>query len=491
MPWTMNSNIVGNQTCTQFLNTGSDQLLPTNAYQTSPFINNNTTQSQTITFTAFSSLIKTDSTNTATLTANSSSGLSVLFESTDTNIAIVTGNTLTALTAGLVVIKAGQAGNSTYDPATPAYCYFTISLQKEYTGPNTYIEHPPVVQLSCMKNYLKSYSVTVNDIRYTQYTGVSYGFGTGFHGAALVGNISGYDSNNSPVTNYSDAPITVSFTMSHADTSHVYKIYKTSGQTVIDPQPSGYPVTLEYSSGKWVGYMTSLSDIVVLDTTPPTGIAGGDPYIMSIKKVKTLIPNNWRRVRMLETNNLTIVANCDFLQENIIAGLHYINKAKKECMLIDPTRHKWTTDITYITSLEFIHKNSDKKLIINTLTGSIVHDNSKILYEQITSNKGLYSITHCGHYPSVNIHKFLVHFDEGHVVITVDNFWDDINFIELFLTGFNLDQKHDPTILESYKGELIEHSIDNMIECAESKSKNDNDNESIRMLLEDTTIDSD
>jgi hypothetical protein len=457
MPWTMNSNIIGNQTCTQFLNTGADQLLPTTAYQTSPFINSNTTQSQTITFTQFSTLTKTDSVNTATLSASASSTLSVSFTSLDTNIATVSGTTLVAHTAGTVVLQANQTGNATYDPATPAYCYFTISLYNTYTGPNTYIQNPSTIQVTSAKNYLNSYTITVDDCRYTQYTGISYGYGTGFHGAVLVGNVSGYDSSSAPITNYSDAPISVSFNIPHANTNHSYSVYKRNGTSLIDPQPAGYPVALTYSAGEWTGLMSSLSDIVVIDSNPPSGIAGGDPYIMSVKRVKTLLPNTWKRVRLFETIDMTVVANCDFLQNSVVAGLHYINKARKECMAIDPTKHKWTTDITYVVSIEFIHKyNKEKKLVVDTLTGSIMSDSSKLLYEKIKSdNKGLYSITHNGYYPPVNTNKFLIHFKEGYMVVTIDNFWDDINFIELFLneTNYNL-----------YTGELIEHSESNLLE---------------------------
>lgn len=454
MTWTKNSFIIGNVTCTQFQNSGPDELNPQTAYQTTPFINSNTTTSQDITFNYFDSLTKTDSVNTKVLSATASSGLTVTLTSLDTNIATITGgNTLNAINAGKVYIQATQAGNGTYDPATPIICVFTITLSKTQVGPNSYIQFPTTITTTSTKPYLKQMTIALNDIRYTQYSGISYGYATGFHGAAAVGSISAIDKDDNPITDFTSDPISVSVNMAQANTSHVYKIYKRSGTTVIDPQPTGYPVTLTYVSGTtWTGTMTSLSDIVILDETPPAGNAGGDPYIISVKKIKTLLPNSWKRISLLKSNTLDIIANCEFLPKEITSQLHYINKNKNVCMPIDPDKHKWVRDLTYITTIEFIKNN--EKLIIDTITGQIVYDNSNILYEKINSKYGLFSITHQGYYPHVSFRKYVFYIDGGSVALSIDNYWDDVNYIELFLDDNNYD---------SYTGELIEHNVNNAL----------------------------
>lgn len=457
MTWSKNSNIIGTVTCTQFTNTAQDQLNPQTAYQATPFITNNTTQTQMITFLDFDSLTKTQSVNTKVLTATSSSGLTVTLTSLDTNVATITGgNTLNAISAGIVYIKATQSGNGTYDAATPIICTFTITVEQQQNGPTGKLETPISIVANTQNTYAQTINITINDIRYTQYSGISYGYATGFHGSAMIGTITCLDISSNPVTDFSTYPLTVTMTLANANPLHSYKIWKRSGSTVIDPQPSGYPVILTYVSGiTWTATMTSLSDIVILDDTPPAGNAGGDPYIISVKKIKTLLPNEWKRVILLDTNTTQIIANCDFLNNENMSNLHYINKNKQECILINPEKHKWVKDLTYIISIEVLDKKTDKKLILDTLDGSVILDNSIFLYDSIKNTKyGLFSITHNGYYPHVNFKQFAIYFDEGYLSISIDNFWDDINYIELFTNNNDYD---------NYSGELIEHDEKNCI----------------------------
>jgi len=64
------------------------------------------------------------------VTATATSGLPVTFESSNTNVATVTGNTVTIVGAGNVNITATQAGNSYYSPAT-----FSNSLEVKPVAP--------------------------------------------------------------------------------------------------------------------------------------------------------------------------------------------------------------------------------------------------------------------------------------------------------------------------------------------------------------------
>ena len=462
MTWTKNASIIGTSTCTQFQNTAQNELNPQTAYQTTPFITSNTTTAQTITFASFDSLTKTSSVDTKTLTATASSGLTVTLTSLDTTIATITGgNTLNALSAGTVYIQATQAGNGTYDPATPIICVFTITLELTQAGPSGNLSIPMSITASTLKNNVKTITVSIDNIRYTQYTGISYGYATGFRGSAMVGSINSTDTSDNPVTDFSSNSLNLTVSMAHANTGHIYKLYKRNGTSLVDPQPTGYPVTLTYVSGyNWTGSMTALSDVVILDETPPSGNAGGDPYIISVKNVKTLLPNDWAIVKLLETDTVKVVANCDFLSKCMMSDLHFINKNKQECSLIDPNIHKWVRDLTYIVTLEVMEKNSDKKLVINTISGEIIYDNSPIIYETIKDSKfGLFSITHGGYYPQVEFKQHILHFNEGYITISVDNFWDDINYIQLFLHHNNYDK---------YTGELIEHNISNAIQINKS-----------------------
>lgn len=449
MVWTKNPNIIGNESCTQFMNTAQDQLNPQTAYQTAPFITTNSTTAQTITFPYFDTLNISQS-NTKTLSATASSGLVVSFESLDTSIATVSGTTMTALSAGTVYIKATQAGNATYDPATPIFCLFTIVQQQQQVGPSGKIETPITVTVSTAKSNVKTITIVISDIRYTKYSGISYGYATGFVGSAMIGSITCTDSLGNNLVDFTDNPLNVTISMANADTTHSYKIWKRNGSSLVVPQPTGYPVQLTYVSGtNWNGSMTSLSEIVILDDTPPAGKAGGDPYVVSVKGVKTLLPNEWKKVRLLETNTVKIIANCDYLSKDVIGGLHFINKNKGACLVIDPNVHKWVKDLTYILSLDFIDKEGNM-LSIDTVDGHIIYDSSNLLYEiKKDTEFGLFSITHGGHYPHVAFKQFIVYFDGGYVTISIDKFWDDINYIQLF--GNN-----DDSI-----GELIEHNSDN------------------------------
>lgn len=72
---------------------------------------------QTITFNPLGNLTYAPA-GTSTLIATASSNLTVSYESSDTSIATIAGNTLTILKAGSTTITASQSGNSNYDAAT-------------------------------------------------------------------------------------------------------------------------------------------------------------------------------------------------------------------------------------------------------------------------------------------------------------------------------------------------------------------------------------
>ncbi|HTH54783.1 MAG TPA: MBG domain-containing protein, partial [Cyclobacteriaceae bacterium] len=82
--------------------------------------------SQTITFAILDTHLLHD--QPFTLSATSSSGLTVAFSSSNTSVATISGNTVTILGVGSTNITAAQAGNSTYSKAADVVQELTIKL---------------------------------------------------------------------------------------------------------------------------------------------------------------------------------------------------------------------------------------------------------------------------------------------------------------------------------------------------------------------------
>jgi len=82
-------------------------------------------QEQTITFNPLAPATYGDPAITLSATANS--GLLVTFESTDPNVATVSGNSLTIVGAGTVNIIASQSGDENYDPAEEVVRVLTVN----------------------------------------------------------------------------------------------------------------------------------------------------------------------------------------------------------------------------------------------------------------------------------------------------------------------------------------------------------------------------
>ena len=83
--------------------------------------------SQTITFDALSAVTYGDA--PVTLSATSTSGLTVQFSSSNTNVASISGNTLTIVGPGTANITASQPGDATYAPASNVIRSFTVNVK--------------------------------------------------------------------------------------------------------------------------------------------------------------------------------------------------------------------------------------------------------------------------------------------------------------------------------------------------------------------------
>ena len=82
-------------------------------------------QNQSITFNVLNA--KSDADGTFTVSPTSTSGLSVTLSSSNTNVALVSANTITIVGAGASIITASQAGDATYNAATNVQQTLTVS----------------------------------------------------------------------------------------------------------------------------------------------------------------------------------------------------------------------------------------------------------------------------------------------------------------------------------------------------------------------------
>jgi hypothetical protein len=96
--------------------------------------------------------------------------------------------------------------------------------------------------------------------------------------------------------------------------------------------------------------------------------------------------------------------------------------------------------------------------VFDTITGFVKFDNSTIIYHK--SDVPLYSTTFDIKYPPKNLVAFDIDLDTDVMVISVDNFWDDVNSIKLFTHGCI--NNRDGSLRIS--GELVRHSEENRLE---------------------------
>lgn len=446
--WSLSSSAIGDSHFTQFKNTAVDELNPQNLYLNTTFITGNKLD-QTITFASLDEFILTPTEYTLELVGSASSTLPVSFTSSNLLVATVSDTTLTILTPGIIDITCYQSGNSEYNYAEQIRS-FTIVRNVHKTGTTTYLDVPIQTDFKSSEPLLNVLTSTIVDTHYTQRTGISYCTGTGYHGAVLLGSINAFDVDNNPLTVFDVNLITVTFSIPNANILNTLKIYKRNGNVLADPQPTGYPVILSYISGNnWTGTMTRLSDIIVLDENAPGGGAGGDPHVVDIKGNKILLPNDWTNFILYKSGDITVTATCEF----IVGTLFFIDKYGNETE-IDRRYHKWVDKYTYINTVTF--ETYGKKLIIDTIDGIIVSDNSPFIYE-IVNSKGLYSFTHNRYYPAKKLLCYVVYLDDNYMTITIDNHWDDINDIRLYMN----------TDVDGCSGELIVHSEENIITIRE------------------------
>jgi len=231
----------------------------------------------------------------------------------------------------------------------------------------------------------------------------------------------------------------------------MYKL-ETGTFTLMNPQPANFPVTLTYTgaSNAWTCELRSLSDFVVQDETPPVGLSGGDPHIRPIlsKRVITL-PNQWKLVKLYESNNFLVTAETQVMNSDIISNMHEMNGEK-----INVIKHKYIVNHTYFVNVK-IYKDNEECLHINMVNGKIEYDNAKIIYDKNTS-VSLYSLIHEKYYKNMNACSYTVYLNNSNrLELTVDPHWVDLNSVGLYI--------NDMKKINAYKGELIYHDVDNCL----------------------------
>jgi hypothetical protein len=327
----------------------------------------------------------------------------------------------------------------------------SIFAQTE-TGNLSNYNTPIVVNVETDLEEVGIFQILVVDIEYTNNEGIAYGLNTGYTGVISKISMIALDNLNQPITDFSSNPITLTLELPNANINNTLKLYKfqTGTSDLMDPQPVGFPITLTYQSGiTWIAQLLSLSDFIIIDDTPPSGEAGGDPHIVNINNETILIPNDWKYVKLYQKDDVQVNVKCDFIDDTI--ELHHINN-ENEIININPKIHKWVKNYTFMKELDIYIKNN---LILkyDLINDKLLFGNDKMLNK--INEKGLYSITHKKYYPPKKLSSYYIYLNNNNFIkLTIDNYWDDINNISLLFYDTNK---------SNYKGEFFNHNISNNI----------------------------
>ena len=206
---------------------------------------------------------------TYTLNATSSSGLTITYVSSDPNIASINGNQLTFSTNGEVIVTASQNGNSNYNLAIPLTKTFIRNVMDNtnYTGAIQAIANSN----SIITNANGNINITVPNSNFTQTTGVAYMIDTPYPGSVVIVNIEASNDSGTSITDFSTDPLVLNLYLPQANPRATLLMYKLNTGTNIkmNPQPNGYPITLQYQSGSlWTATLPSLSSYLIQDINP-------------------------------------------------------------------------------------------------------------------------------------------------------------------------------------------------------------------------------
>lgn len=248
----------GSVTITATLTASNGYCSATDEY---PFIvTSNTKTDQTISFTLASPVTYGDNDNEITLAGTATSSLAVAYESSDEEVATVSGNTLTILKAGSVIVTAKQEGDDTFNPAEIVEQTLVIN-KKALTIANSSVT---------TRSYNNSTAATITGIL----TGVVGSDDVGFEGTGTFADVNAGE----------DKEVTAACTLTGEDAGN-YTLTQPTGLTGIitkatqtiafDPIPAKFVGTADFNltatatSGLSVTY-TSSNPVVA--TVSPVGL---------------------------------------------------------------------------------------------------------------------------------------------------------------------------------------------------------------------------
>jgi hypothetical protein len=394
--------------------------------------------------------------NEITLFAIASSGLPVTYTSSDDAVVKVSGNTLIMKKVGMATITASQAGNNNYDIAiSVTRSQFVILTFTNSATFNTY-QGSFQVAANTYNPDVSNINIVIPTMTFSSTTGVAYGINTGLTGVVGRVSITATKANTDLITDFSSSPITLNLQLPNANQSKTLKMYKLNPGKFqkMTNQPIGFPVNVTYVNNKWTCQLPSLSEFAIIDEELAQGTSGGDPHVKSILNDKVItLPNEWKLVKLYESNNILVVAEAKFISHDIVSNMHHMDGQE-----IDLEKDRYVLDYTYFVNVK-IYKNNTVCLVVNTVNGEIEYDNKTIVHDK-NNSVSIYSFLHKKHYENKNACNYMIYLnDSNRLEVTVDNYWLDLNSFNLYI--------NDMATVSEYKGELVYHDFNNCLEYFE------------------------
>lgn len=239
----------------------------------------------------------------------------------------------------------------------------------------------------------------------------------------------------------SAAPVTVPVVQ-------LFNVYDNTGNFTLRPDYTGNINFTQQTTNVSPANLANNPAVVVYSAA-----GGGDPHIMDIYGTKTTLPNDWYRFVMYKSDTFTVTATAQFIGNWLLCNkTHYFDN-KFNILEIDIYKDFWVTNYTYITELTITRNNRPLNcLVFDTILGFVKYDNSNIMYKKCDNS--LVSLTHDCKYPAKRLTAFEIDLEPDKLVLSVDNYWDDINSCILWPRS-NMTNK---------TGELIKHSEENKLE---------------------------
>lgn len=196
-----------------------------------------------------------------------------------------------------------------------------------------------------------------------------------------------------------------------------------------------------------------------------SGEVGGDPHIKPVLGRQILLNNNWRLVKMYSDGQYQVVAQCRHLPSSMTHG--YLHKQVREngnwTTVRTSRADRYITNYTYFTYLR-VYRNNQELFGMHLINGKVrtqpalKQGAAKGMRLKRVPPQGLFSLTHHHRYPSsprAITYQLDLKRPSGKlntIVITIDDFWDDVNHIQLIC--------RDP---EQVCGELYQHNTKNRL----------------------------